>query len=72
MIRSTSVKRILDPADYPVWPGKTPPTGDELQTPLKPFVAKRMQAHMIEPRIGNVRNDDAALIERVSAAQFPG
>jgi hypothetical protein len=26
-----------------------------------------MEAHMIGPRIGNVRNDDAALIKRVNS-----
>jgi hypothetical protein len=29
-----------------------------------------MAAHMIGQRIGNVRNDDAALIARASAAQL--
>jgi hypothetical protein len=31
-----------------------------------------MSAHTIGPAIGNVRNDDAALIERASAAQLAG
>jgi len=45
-----------------------PRRSDELRALLRPFPAERMQAHEIRPRIGNVRNDDAALIERVSAA----
>ena len=31
-----------------------------------PFPAERMQAHAIGPAIGNVRNEDARLIEPVS------
>jgi putative SOS response-associated peptidase YedK len=57
---------ILDPANYPRWLGETPATGAELQLLLAPFPAERMQAHEIGPAIGNVRNDDAGLVERVT------
>ena len=63
---------ILDSIDHPAWLGETPATADVLQALLRPFPAERMQAHEIRPRIGNVRNDDATLIERASAAQIPG
>jgi putative SOS response-associated peptidase YedK len=56
---------ILDPANYPRWLGETPATGAELQLLLAPSPAERMQAHEIGPAIGNVRNDDPGLIERV-------
>jgi putative SOS response-associated peptidase YedK len=59
---------ILDAADWQTWLGEVPASGDELQALLRPYPAERMEAHMIGPRIGNVKNDDAALIERVSAA----
>jgi hypothetical protein len=42
--------------------------GDEMRAPLRPFRAERMEAHLIEPRIGNVKNDDAALIDRLNSA----
>jgi putative SOS response-associated peptidase YedK len=58
---------ILDQADYSRWLGEAPADADELQALLRPFPAERMQAHEIGPRIGNVKNDDAALIERVAA-----
>jgi putative SOS response-associated peptidase YedK len=61
---------ILDPADYPAWLGETPATGEELQA-LPLFSAELMLAHEIGLRIGNVKNDDAALIEWASAAQMP-
>jgi putative SOS response-associated peptidase YedK len=35
---------------------------------LRPFPAERMQAHPIGSAIGNLKNDDASLIERVSLA----
>jgi len=49
-----------------------PRRSDELRALLRPFPAERIQAHEIGARIGNVKNDDAALIERASAAQLPG
>jgi putative SOS response-associated peptidase YedK len=59
---------ILDPTDYPAWLGEKPALPDELQALLRPFPAERMEAHMIGPEIGNVRNDNAALIERLNSA----
>jgi putative SOS response-associated peptidase YedK len=59
---------ILDPADFPAWLGETTATPGELQALLRPYPAERMEAHMIGPRIGNVKNDDAALIERQNSA----
>jgi putative SOS response-associated peptidase YedK len=46
--------------------------GDALQTLLRPFPAELMEAHTIGQAVGNVRNDGAVLIERVSAALLPG
>jgi putative SOS response-associated peptidase YedK len=54
---------ILDTRDYPRWLGEAPATGDELQALLKPFPAEHMQAHEVGQRIGNVKNEDAGLIE---------
>jgi putative SOS response-associated peptidase YedK len=59
---------ILDAIDHPAWLGETPATGNDLQGLLRPFPAERMAGHMIGPAIGDVRNDDSALIERVDAA----
>jgi len=59
---------ILDPSDFAAWLGETPATADELRALLRPFPAERMEAHMIGPRIGNVKNDDAALIEKLHCA----
>jgi len=59
---------ILDPADFPAWLGEAPAALHQLQALLGPFPAERMEAHMIGPEIGNVRNDNAALIERLISA----
>jgi|SRR5665213_233205 len=54
---------ILTTMDYPKWLAEEPATQDELQAMLKPFDPKGMEAIRIGPRIGNVRNNDANLIE---------
>jgi putative SOS response-associated peptidase YedK len=59
---------ILDAADWQTWLGEVTATADELRALLRPFPAERMEAHMVGLRIGNVKNDDAALIERVNVA----
>jgi hypothetical protein len=42
--------------------------GGALQALLRPLPAELMAAHLIGAQFGNVRNDDAALIERVISA----
>jgi putative SOS response-associated peptidase YedK len=59
---------IVDAADWQTWLGEVPVTSDELHAVLRPFPAELMEAHEIGPRIGNVKNDDAALIERLNPA----
>jgi putative SOS response-associated peptidase YedK len=58
---------ILDPADYPAWLGEAPANENELRELLRPFPAEKMRAFRIGQRIGNVGNDDAALIEPIPA-----
>jgi putative SOS response-associated peptidase YedK len=59
---------ILDAADWQTWLGEVPASSDELQALLQPFAAERMEAHRIGPEIGNVRNDNAGLIDRLISA----
>jgi putative SOS response-associated peptidase YedK len=59
---------ILDSADWQTCLGEVPASSDEMQALLQPYPAERMEAHTIGPRIGNVKNDDAALIERLNSA----
>ena len=55
---------ILDAADWQIWLGEAPATPGELRALLRPYPGELMEAHMVGPRIGNVKNDDATLIER--------
>ena len=59
---------ILAPKTYGRWLGGEPADPVHLLKMLKPFPAERMTAFPIGPRIGNVKNDDAALIEPVAVA----
>jgi len=47
---------ILDPADYPAWPGEAPTNENELRA-LRPFPAEKMRAFRIGQRIGYVKNE---------------
>ncbi len=54
---------ILDPTTYDAWLSGT--AGREV---LTPFPADRMRAYLVSTRVGNVRNDDAAIIEELNSA----
>jgi putative SOS response-associated peptidase YedK len=42
---------------------REPASASSIAALLAPFPAERMRAYPIGPRVGNVKNDDAALIE---------
>lgn len=56
---------ILDPADYDAWLESQDTTIP--MALLQPYPAKRMSAYPVSTRVNSPRNDDAAVIERVSA-----
>jgi putative SOS response-associated peptidase YedK len=58
---------ILDPADFPRWLGEEEASPDELRALLRPYPHEPMRVYPIGLRIGNVKNDDAALIEAMKA-----
>jgi putative SOS response-associated peptidase YedK len=59
---------ILDAGAWPRWLGEEEALADELTSMLRSFPAERMRAYPVGQRVGNVRNDDARLIEPVAAA----
>jgi putative SOS response-associated peptidase YedK len=59
---------ILDPADFAAWLGEVPASSAELQALLQSYPAERMEAYAIGPEIGNVRNDNAGLIQQLKLA----
>ena len=55
---------VLLPQDaWPVWLGETGAGPEQLQALCKPFPSERMISWAVTPRVGNVRNTDAALVE---------
>jgi putative SOS response-associated peptidase YedK len=54
---------ILEPANYGKWLGEEPTDPMRLLMMLKPYPAEAMTAYPIGQRVGNVKNDDAGLIE---------
>ena len=59
---------ILPPEGYRRWLGQEATEPVHLLKLLRPFPAERMTAFPTGSRIGNVKNDDAALIEPVAVA----
>lgn len=56
---------ILAPESWPQWLGETAVEPDALGALLRPYPAERMRAYAVSPRVGNVKNDDAGLVEPV-------
>lgn len=69
---------ILEPRDYDRWLDANPGTSDPSRPPvdlLRPFPLEKMRAWRVSQRVGNVRNDDAALldvVEEKAGAEAPG
>jgi len=59
---------IVPPQDYGKWIGEDEVDPVRLLQMLKPFPAEAMMASPVDPRVGNVKNDEAALIEPVATA----
>lgn len=59
---------ILDPADWPLWLGEREAGPDELKALLRPCPPEILTLWPVSPRVGNVRNNDPALIEPVAPA----
>lgn len=57
---------IIGPEDWAAWLGEEPASDPALL--MKAFPQERMMLWPVNKRVGNVRNDDASLIERVGEA----
>jgi putative SOS response-associated peptidase YedK len=57
---------IIGPEDWAAWLGEEPASDPEIL--LKSFPPERMTLWPVNKRVGNVRNDDQSLIERVGEA----
>ena len=59
---------ILAEEDWPAWLGEVPAESAELKALLKPYPSEDMALWPVDRRVGNVKNNDASLIEPVSAS----
>jgi putative SOS response-associated peptidase YedK len=53
---------------WATWLGETGATPEDLQVLCKPFPSQRMISWAVSPRVGNVRNTDAELVEPLPEA----
>lgn len=58
---------ILSRETWSAWLGEAPAERADLLAMLKPCPTERMRAYPIGARVGNVKNDDAALLDKVAA-----
>ena len=59
---------ILEPRDYDRWLNTNPDTSDTTHPPvdlLRPYPAEKMRCWRVNDRVGNVRNNDASLLDAV-------
>jgi putative SOS response-associated peptidase YedK len=58
---------VLKPEAWPVWLGEEAADRSELKSLLTPFPSERMTCWPVSARVGNVKNNDAKLIEPIAA-----
>jgi putative SOS response-associated peptidase YedK len=59
---------IVDQASYGKWLGEEAVDPVHLLMMLRPYPAERMSCFQVDPRVGSVKNDEAALLDPISAA----
>jgi putative SOS response-associated peptidase YedK len=59
---------VLKPESWPEWLGEDPAQPPRLKALLAPYPAEEMTCWPVSARVGNVKNNDASLIERVAVA----
>ena len=58
---------VLKPETWPVWLGEKPTDASSLKALLAPFPSDEMTCWPVSARVGNVKNNDPSLIERIAA-----
>jgi putative SOS response-associated peptidase YedK len=59
---------VLKPKAWPAWLGEEPAEASALKALLTPFPSDEMISWPVSVRIGNVKNNDAGLVEPIEAA----
>ena len=57
---------VLKPEMWPAWLGEEAATVGDLKAMLAPYSSDDMICWPISPRVGNVKNNDPSLIERIT------
>jgi putative SOS response-associated peptidase YedK len=57
---------ILSPENWPSWLAEEAAEAEELQAMLAPCPAGRMTMWPVSTRVGNVKNNDPSLIDRIA------
>jgi putative SOS response-associated peptidase YedK len=57
---------VLAPEMWPVWLGEEPVDPLQLKALLAPYPSAAMTCLPVSPRVGNVKNNDASLIEPIA------
>ena len=58
---------VLKPETWRVWLGEEPADASAVQALLAPFPSDEMTCWPVSARVGNVKNNDPSLIERITA-----
>jgi putative SOS response-associated peptidase YedK len=58
---------VLKPETWAVWLGEQPSGASTLKALLAPFPSEEMTCWPVSARVGNVKNNDPSLIERIAA-----
>jgi putative SOS response-associated peptidase YedK len=58
---------VLKPETWPVWLGEQPVDASMLKAMLTPLPSEQMTCWPVSARVGNVKNNDASLIEPIAA-----
>lgn len=61
---------ILPKPAWPLWLGEAAARPDELLALLRPYPAELMRAYPVDPRVGNVKNDEPSLLEPVDRTEI--
>ena len=58
---------VLKPESWPVWLGEEPAEPSALKALLAPLPSEEMTCWLVSARVGNVKNNDASLVEPIAA-----
>jgi putative SOS response-associated peptidase YedK len=66
--RRSTTGRQSKPEGWPAWLGEEPADAPQLKALFAPYPSEEMVAWPVSPRVGNVKNNDASLLEPITGA----